>query len=289
MTFTQRLVTGPLDPSDVNIFFHGQLFLRSEDGETCEVGVNPLAINHILSIEVRTKQLGRPDLINMRHFGPLHLRSPEGMSIEVLPAVASPRAFKCETTYPIDFRNGTGAPDNDFRWILNFEGRNFHHPKELLPTVFGTKNVIRLKGGEYFFETAFRANPLMLFNRTGGGLADETFRGIGAIAGARVFLADNQSVVVKWNDDTAERVLTLTRTPNVTYEIYIENTPLFVQVDPMKLGDHEELVHYYNLIPESQVPAAARFKLTPALTRTGRDLGSPTIPCQPLKLDGSND
>lgn len=288
MAFRETLLTQmPGTAPDVSIFFHGQLFLRSEDGEICQVGVNPLADNHILSVEVRIKQAGKPDLIKMRHFGPLNPRQPEGMTIEVSPAAdqAHRAAWKCISADPINYESGEGDP-NDCRWLLNLEGPHFHKPQELIPTVFGTKDVIKLQGGAYYFTTAFRSGTQLKFKRTGGGLADQDFRGIGGAARASVFLQPNQSVLVKWNDGTQEQVATLTKASGISYEIYVENTPLFVQVDPDNLESYEELVHYYKVIPTTQVPAAGRFKMTPEVDVPDRDFGSPDIPCQITLLDG---
>src|SRR4051812_25686040 len=102
----------PRGTPDVQIFFHGQLLLRSEDGRISEVAVNPLAINHVLTIEARTKVSGKPDTIRMRHAGPLLLRQRgnrliEGMSITILGTAAdpvTPTAWKCvKVGVPIDY------------------------------------------------------------------------------------------------------------------------------------------------------------------------------------------
>jgi hypothetical protein len=245
---------------DVKIFFHGQLLLRSEDGTACEVGVNPLATDHVLLVEVRTKTPGKPDLINMKHIGALHFRQPEGMTIELTDVgnVPAPAAWKCITLDPLDYEKGVGAPDEDFRWMLNLEGPLFHKMK-LKPTVFGTQHVIKLKGGEYFFHTAaVKAGGSLDLKRTGGGEPPRTIKGFGAIASASVFLVENQSILLKWNDGRGERVLTLTKSKSATYEIYIENTPLFVPADPSNLSKHDELAEYYKVIREVSSTAPGR-------------------------------
>src|SRR5215216_1909422 len=58
--------------ADLRIFFSGLMVLEpTKDGKTCEVFVHRSAPNHQLTIEVRQKQAGKPDLIKMRHVGPL--------------------------------------------------------------------------------------------------------------------------------------------------------------------------------------------------------------------------
>lgn len=300
MTFTPKLLSQvPVTPPDVQIFFHGQLLLRSEDGASCEVAVNSIATNHVLTIETRTKTPGRVDLVNMRHVGPLNFRESEGLLIEVKTPVGSPKAWKCLTLDSINYESGEAPPNNppdeDFRWILNLEGVHFHE-KDLDPPIFKSQNVIRLKGGEFFFQTAARTNRDFLFRRTDGGKSPKDFRRIGAIAKASVFLDRNQSIVLSWQDGTREqdRVLTLTKSDNCTYEIYIDNSPLFQETPiPADLPKCEELIEYYKVIPEipPTVPTMPpqRFKLTPTpddpLPGAGQ-AGSPSIPCQVLVLDG---
>lgn len=315
MPFRTRLLTDPTSgpEPDVKIFFHGQLLLRSEDGMTCEVGVNPIATNHVLTVEARTKTPGKPDLINMRHVGPLHFRQPHGMTIKLTEDEKAPPpiAWKCITLDPIDYTTGDGPPkgppDEDFRWILNLEGGLFHG-RELNPAVFGTQHVIKLQGGQYFFQTARKSDGRLSYIRTGGGKPDMTFKKIGAIARASVFLLENQGVMLSWQDGSQEedRVLTLTKsTQGSTYEIYIENTPLYEDLDPSSdLSKHDELIEYYKVIPE--IPQSARFKFAPppphprivngesapdsdTVDSAGNEppeAGSPSIPCQIMTLDG---
>jgi len=284
---TRQLSTLPTRTPDVEIIFHGQLFLRSEDGRICEVGVNPIATDHELLIEVRTKTPGgRPDQINMRHVGPLDFRSPEGMSIELVPPADTLAAWKCVTTDAIDRHTGDGSTNDDFRWMLNLEGNLFHN-KDLHPVVFGTQNTIKLHQGEYFFRTGVRAPDRLRYERRGGGLGNEDFKRIGAIARASLFLVQNQSLVIRWTEGTEPRTLTLTKSSdNTTYEVYIENTPKFVVVpNPSDLSAFEELVHFYKVIPTAEVSPAAKFTLKPVDVPAGQT-GSPTIPCQVMTLDG---
>ncbi len=305
MPFKPKLLTDvPSGTPDVQIFFHGQLLLRSEDGATCEVVANPIATGHVLTIEARIKPAGRADLIGMRHIGPLHFRQGEGMLIEVInPVAPSPAAWKCITLDPIDYETGNAPPprDQDFRWILNLEGTQFHE-RELNSPLFNSQHVIRLRGGEYFFRTAARASAQFVYKRSGGGKGDKTFRRIGAIASASVFLDTNQSVVLRWQDGTQEedRVLTLTKTPDTTYEIYIENTPLFqVTPPPAELENRDELIEFYKVIQAiPPVPPLTRFKFAPDIPEDGlgpesdsahpieSEKGSPSIPCQVMRLDG---
>jgi hypothetical protein len=206
------------------------------------------------------------------------------MSIKLVPEADTLAAWKCVTQDTIDRQKGTGAPEDDFRWMLNFEGNLFHN-KELSPIVFGTQNTIKLHQGEFFFRTGVRAPERLKYERRGGGLGDVDFKRIGAIARASLFLVQNQSLVIDWIEGTEPHTLTLTKSlDGTTYEVYIENTPTFVEVpNPSDLSAFEELVHFYKVIPTDQVPA--KFKLTPVDDPRGQ-AGSPTIPCQVMTLDG---
>ena len=297
MPFRAKLLTDvPSGTPDVQIFFHGQLLLRSADGATCEVAVNPIANNHVLTIEARTKTPGKPDIVRMRHAGPLNFRQQEGMLIEVInPVVASPATWNCRTFDPIDYVMGTNPPpDEDFRWILNLEGPQFHE-RELNPPIFNSHHVIRLRGGEYFFRTAMRADARVEHKRKGGGKNEKTFRRIGAIASASVFLVENQSVRLRWQASTREgdHSVSLQKAQNATHEIYINNAPLYI--DTPTQGEHpefDELIEYYKVISEiPQTPPGTRFQLVPNVTAplgsVGGEEGSPDIPCQIMRLDGS--
>jgi hypothetical protein len=298
----------PHGTPDVQIFFHGQLLLRSpeEQGQTCVVAVNPLALNHVFTIEARTKVPGRPDTIRMRHVGPLLLRHEgdgliEGMSITVLGTEddpVTPAAFKCvKKGEPIDYTSGaSNPPDEDFRWILNLEGPQFHE-RSLKAPIFNSHHTVKLQGGQYFFRTAVRAPAAMGHRRKGGGKSPVTFRRIGVIASASVFLTGDQSVTLAWQATTKEGDFTLTlhREENTTHEIYINNAPLYLDRPPSpddpssgELPLFDELPDYYKLI--RNVAEEDRFQLIPTiLVDTRGDEGSPDIPCQVQRLDGPGD
>lgn len=293
MPFGKRLLTQPLpsaDLADVQIFFHGQLLLRSENSVTCEIGVNPIASNHMLTIEARRKQFNKPDLIEMRHVGPLNFRRPTGggmtiepgMIMEVIPAATTQAAWSCEGEDTLDYTTGEGRFEDDFRWILNLEG-NLFHDRELTPSVFGTTDMIRLQGGEFFFRTAFRSPQRLKYERRGGGKDPLNLRRIGAIARASVFLIEHQSLVMRWNDGIQNRTLTLTKSnAGITYEVYVQHTPLFIQ--PGDVGAHDELGQFYRIIPE--VAGGSRFTFAAVDDPLVPETGSPDIPCQVGKLNG---
>ena len=121
---------------------------------------------------------------------------------------------------------------------LNAEGPLFHGAELNVP-IFATHNVIRLRGGEIYFKTAARASPRYQYRRRGGNKPDAVIGAIGAVASASVFLNDDQRLVMKWQDATREtdrtHVLEKAAAADTTYEIYIENTPLYL--DPPREQD----------------------------------------------------
>jgi hypothetical protein len=271
---------------DVQIFFHGQLILRSADGLGCDVAVNPIATDHVLSIEARIKRGQGPDLMRMRHLGPLNFRNSEAVLIEVRGGAAPvvPAAFKMVGNDPINFANAASARDDDFRWILNVEGLQFHNRPLNFPG-FASQNVIRLRRGEYFFKTAAHPNPRLQYLRSGGGQQNATFDTIGSVASASVFLGENQTLVMRWRDGTAvgERTLRLEKAEDTRYEIYIENTPLFLDTPAEPdLPRMDEFIHYYKVL---DVPEAERFSVVPRIRPDGQ-LGTPDVPCQVITQDG---
>lgn len=294
MTFGKRLLTQPLPAGapDVEIYFHGQLLLRSPNSVTCEIGVNPVASGHVLTVEVRRKQPNQPDLIEMRHVGPLNVRRPAGgggapviepgLLIEVIPAASTQASWSCEGTDTLNYETGAGQFDEDFRWILNLEGDLFHDTG-LTPSVFGTTDMIRMQGGEFFFRTAFRTPQRLKYERRGGGKPPLDLRRIGAIAQASAYLVSHQSLVMRWSDGVQNRTLTLTKsTQGATYEVYIQHTPLFMQRGD--LAGHDELNQFYRIMPE--VLGNNRFTFGVVDDPQPHDTGSPEIPCQVGKLNG---
>ncbi len=285
MAFQNRLLsTLPTRTPDVEIIFHGQLLMRS-DGTSCEVAINPLALNHQLTIEARTRVANQPDVIEMRHLGLLNFRNPEGMTIEVRPTEGTvPLAWNCISETAPDTNSGLTtalSSEQDFRWILNLEGNLFHNSTLSCPLFQNRQHVIRLQHGEYFFRTGVRAPAGLKYTRRPPPQNPPEFRRIGAIARASVFLNPSESIVIAWNDGTGERELPLGSVPNGFHEIYVEHTPLFL--DPNVAIGHDELAEYYKVL---DVPQASRFTFTTVRENPSPfDKGTPTIPCQIVRLD----
>ena len=293
MAFQDRLLsTIPTRPADVEIIFHGQLLLRSTDGRSCDVAINPIAANHFLTIEARTKIAGQPDVINMRQVGQLNFRSPEGMTIEVNPPADTLASWKCVSATAINPESGAVGPSGgggpqaeDFRWVMNLEGGLFHNANLRCSVFENRQHVIRLQQGEFFFRSGNRARPGLRYERRQNGQNPANFRGLGAIARVSAFLGQTQTVIMRWNDATGPQVLTLEKPPQGgIHEIYVENTPLFI--DPATALGHDELAEYYKVLPDVAQNAKFTFRsFQEPQPGPGFDAGTPTIPCQVVRLD----
>src|SRR5689334_262489 len=114
---------------DLRIFFSGLMLIQPDaNASTCEVFVNRSAPDHTLTIEVRERQTGRPDLIKMRHVGPLSFAEPPlgfpndpkiyGMVIKVDKGPKGVRSFDGTQASP------EGQP---LSLAINLQGAQFHN------------------------------------------------------------------------------------------------------------------------------------------------------------------
>jgi hypothetical protein len=263
---------------DVRIFFQGLLILRASDDSKLCVVENHLrpSFPHTLSIEVRAKVAQEPDVILMRHFGPLEA---PGLVINGGYDTASSVVYKHQ---PSSFDNplGVGAPD-DFRWIVNLEGRLFHK-RPLSVDTTGTRPGITVENGIYYFYTARKKTGRI--TRTGGGEPDLDLTGIASTVGANLSIGANP-VVLTWHKGT-NHMLELDRVAGTSYEIYIDNSPLFLDLED-EATHHSELNEYYDVLPG----VGTRFDLDfhpvslvgSAKFNTIRS--TPNIPCQSIVLE----
>lgn len=278
----------------VRIFFHGLLILRaSGTSRYSVVEVHQTAsYPHILSVEVRTKIQGSPDVIAMRHFGPLE---PPGMTIDVDPAPTVPIVYKHQPSGVFDPILGGGLPD-DFGWIPDLQ--TLHRPKSLSVDITKTRPAITIGNGIYYFHTAqLRNGPIGVKQ---GHVSKSNLAGLASIVGANVYLDDTSKIVLKWTENGSAKDLRLGKPePNSYHEIYVDNSPLYEA--PSGGATHSELREYYAVLVPS-LPFEETFNLEfPNLVAESDSLtasvsldgsakfdrrGTPRIPCMPIVLDG---
>lgn len=285
------------DNPDVRIFFTGLLILDPNPNpiptpapgvNTCEVFVHRSAPDHFLTIEVRRKRAGKPDIILMRHTGQLAFITPPegvdprfGMTIEVND---NPKGVQ---------RYDPPDPDNT---SSEGEGLGLAIDLQRLPTQQGPVGRVNMLDGQ----------PSILLNDGVFYTADKSSRDVtvrlkkddvvvvdkldpfARVIGANIYLDNDQSgVVVKWVQQGLPQTLTLTKPkPNpgeqsFTYEIYVVNEPLYEQ-EGSPLPRHDELKEYFKILPE----ARERFELEVPDNEPQTERGSTTTPCMPVVKGG---
>lgn len=298
----QSIDTLPSANPTVRIFFHGLLVLHSPDGTSCHVEPHfgPHAVEHTLSIEVRMKSPSpnnnKPDVILLRRFG----KPCNPLSIEVHPAQAS-HAYKYEPSPVFNPVMGMGTgqeSDDDFRWIIDFQ--QLHPERSLTIDTAKTQPGINFSNGSYFFLTPQRKLNVKIDLAPGHVATPPPDRtAITSIIGAYVYLDKerHEQLVLKWGAEGTELPLEILplevpEDENAYYEIYIENSPLFVRPG----SSHDEFAEYYNIIKEGSevVPEAERLTISfpdePRFTEGSAKYNTrrmtPRIPCQPVVLGG---
>lgn len=282
--------TPNLDPQpDVRIFFSGLMILHpSANSETCEVFVHRSAPNHQLTIEVREKQPVGPDLIKMRHVGPLpfavqSIGAPpgnppiHGMSIRVENAPKGIRAFK------------PGQPSTEGEALdlaINLDGEDFHNG--------ATGNIDRLNGrpsialNDVVLYTADKTSPQLTIDLMKDNQPVRTLEPFASLIGGNIYLDDGDSVIVKWMTQGLPEDLKLTkRTDGTSYEIYIVNDPLY-ESERLFIPAHDEFKEYYKLLPDVALNQQFRLAVKP---REGEnpatiERGSTKTPCMSVIMVG---
>lgn len=295
--------TLPPNP-DVRIFFSGLLILEPREDNTCEIFVHSSAPRHYFTIEVRRKQVGRPDELMMRHVGPLafigHDEDPEppihGMQIiKVTNGAKGIRSFVPAAP------QADGAPES-LNLAIDFESAGFHNgnpesgvdprtnqPIHLLDIdPLGGRPSILLDDGTFY--TAAKTRPDIEIRLQHPDGSERVLPPFASLIGADVSLEDDSSLAIFWRQFGKLERLELKRAPGTWYEIYIVNDPLFendsianLERDPK----HDEFREYYKIL--HRVPTDRQFRLNvalppdnPALTR-----GSTRTPCMSIIKGGT--
>jgi hypothetical protein len=268
---------------DVRIFFSGLMVLQpAANGQSCEVFVHRSAPNHQLTIEVRQKQAGKPDLIKMRHVGPLPyalqtLDAVEGdppihgMTIKVDTNPKGIKAFK-----PLKGQSPEGA---SLEYAINIQGGDFHGGNIGEVDMLGGRPSILLN--DAIFYTADTTSPELTINLKKNNQKVKTLEPFASLIGGNIYLDQGDSVSVMWQvQGVIEELKLAKRDDGVSYEIYIVNDPLY-ENETLQIPEHDELREYYKLFP--QVTLQEQFRLEvipPALNAAaGPERGSTRNPC----------
>jgi hypothetical protein len=269
--------------ADVRIFFSGLMVLEpAANGKTCEVFVHRSAPNHQLTIEVRQKQAGKPDLIKMRHVGPLPyaLQTPgaaagdppiHGMSIEVS---KNPKGIKA-------YKPGNPSTEGEELGLaINMEGADYHAGSAGEIDLLSGRPSILLNDAVLY--TADKTRPNLTINLTKNNQQVKALPPFASLIGGNIYLDEGDSVSVFWQAQGVLEDLRLEkRNDGVSYEIYIINDPLY-ENETLQIPAHDEFREYYKLF--STVPQDKQFRLEvkqPAAANAApsNDRGSTRFPC----------
>lgn len=247
---------------DVRIFFSGLMVLEpAPNGKTCEVFVHRSAPNHQLTIEVRQKQAGKPDLIKMRHVGPLPFALKtagavagdppiHGMAIEVRTAPKGIKAFK----------PGNASTEGEgLELAINMEGADFHAGNVGEIDILSGRPSILLNDAILY--TADKTRPDLTINlkKVNQPQPIREMEPFASLIGGNIYLDAGDSVSVRWQaQGVIEDLVLAKRNDGVSYEIYIVNDPLY-ENETLPLPPHDEFKEYYKLFPN--VPTEQQFRL----------------------------
>lgn len=287
----------PDDPA-VRIFFSGLLILEpSAEGETCEVFVHRSAPNHHLTIELRRKTVGKPDVILMRHVGPLTFG--ETLSDDPLKPPIHGFVIHKVTDGATGVRMYNGnVPSYEGRTLnlaINLESPQYHggnppvvidpetgHTISRLLDVdsLGGRPSILLDDGTFYTADTTREALGIVLKKIGS--ADQPLLPFASLIGANIYLEDDDSTVtVSWRNLGKFEVLELTKpAANESYEIYIVNDPLY-ENPSLSEPKHDEFREYYKILPHVPTPDQFRLDWTPDDER-----GSTSSPCMPIIKGG---
>jgi hypothetical protein len=278
-----NLPNDPADPAQrpaVRMFFIGQLILESsQDGKTCEVFVNRAAPDHHLSVEVRRKQPGKPDQIMMRHLGPL--------SFAGVPQGVTPKhgLFVSVTGGPLGVRGyngGVGSTEGKaLARAFNMQKLHDVDPGSVDP-VGGRPSILIDDAVFYAADTFPKAN----LKKKKPSSPDLPQTDKASVIGANIYLPANNSkkVTLTWRQGGRDVQLKLERSDLFSYEIYVNNEPLYEDDnDPFK---HDEFSEFYRILRE--IEPEEQFELSfppPDPVAPPPERGTTRTPCMAVLLD----
>jgi hypothetical protein len=312
MPFTQE-TTFPTDPSghvippDVKVFFTGLMLIRpAADKRTCEVWVHRGAPEHELTIEVRQKQAGRPDVIKMRHTGPLpYAFPPDEVAHPTDPPIHGFKLLVKNAPKGVRSYVGVDTPQGEEAIFeaINFQSAQYHNGRVGGIDEIGGRPSILLNDGLFYVAEKTSRDTNIILER---GMSAVTIDPIGSLIGANIYLdrssnpsVPDDSLLVRWRAQGLLKQLELKKPADgsgISYEVYVINDPLFESEVP-GIPPHDEFEEYYKLLREVRpagTPATTplkpfsvadqfRLKITPPGGNPHR--GSTRIPCMPGIID----
>lgn len=246
-----RPKTELLPNPSVRIFFTGIMIIQpDENGDMCEVFVNRAALDHHVSIEVREKRIGKPDVVMLRCPVPLafiadKVKALHGLIIESIP----PKGVE---KYMGTLMQGG---EDTLALAIDLNDPMYHGAQPIEVDVSGGRPSISLNAG--IFYTADKTPEGLIVRLKKGNAASKNLEPFANLIGANVYLEGKESLQITWLEMGLPRTLTLEKPKDGnSYEIYILNEPYYV---PDKVDNtHDEFKEYYKIL--SPVPDDEQIK-----------------------------
>lgn len=273
--------TPNLDPNpDVRIYFIGLQIIQVLPNNTCEVFIHRRSPDHHLSIEVRRKQAGKPDVIMMRHAGPLDFMAPDqgvppkfGLTIEVTPT-------------PTGIKGYNGAQPSSEGQKLDFALNMFTLHDVAVGQVEPAGGRPSILINEATFYSAATYTKGALLQKKKNGSIQKPLNEFASIIGANIYLGAGRVATLSWRQEGRDVLLDLKKPapqspplPAQTYEIYINNEPLY-EDELTAPFVHDEFEEYYHILPGVQHDE----QITMTFPNPDPDRGSTRTPCASILL-----
>lgn len=273
----------PGDPA-VRIFFSGLMILKPDaEGKSCEVFVHRSAPAHHLTIELRRKREGYPDEIMMRHVGPLAFGeplpgSPHGRPLHGFFIHKVTEGDKGVRRYNPAKPPPAGMPES-LSLAVDLEGAQFHNGSIGAVDELGGRPSIFMDDGTFY--TAAKTRPELEITLKKSGEPDRPLAPFASLIGANIYLDDESTAVLRFRHQGRFETLELTNpAPDISYELYIVNDPLY-ENDAEDEPKHDEFREYYKILPN--VPTSEQFRLVvdnaPSGATSQTERGTTKAPC----------
>jgi hypothetical protein len=258
----------PSNSPDITLVFNGLFLIAFEkDRKFCQLGVMQ-AERHCLKIKIETQS------VSLRDAPELSMNLPnENIHLEV-----TRRASGVDTYEPGPFERNSRHDKRDFRWVLDFEGRELHnHPIQVKAGAI-KRSVFVYNGLFYTLDTdeviirrpvqhvAGTVDDLSLLPQFQTGLMCKSL-------GCDIYLSDREELLIKYGPD-ANYSMRLKKEHGISYKISVTN--LCDDDEEPPPPDSSDFALYYDVL---EVPREEQFKVLPALG-TADD----SNPCNPTRM-----
>jgi hypothetical protein len=240
---------------DITLVFNGLfLFAFDEEKGFCQLGIME-AEKHCLKIRINIHAASLPDSPE------LLFEVPDGdIFFEV-----SRSARGVDTYEPGTFDRDAAHDRRDFRWVLDFEGRELHNRQLRLKAGALQRSIFINNGLFYTHDTqeVIIKRPSSASPQAAGMVGSENFlpltnsRLIAASVGCDVYLGDREELLFRYGP-SADYSISLKKDRGISYEILVENL-CSQEENPVPPGS-SDFTFYYKVL---DVPENERFKVLP--------------------------